>query len=333
MLRKLRLNSPEPIRRIIVSRTDHIGDVVLSLPVFASLKKCLPESEIMAFVSDYTADVARSSPYVDDVITYKAGDSIISTMMRFKIFQPDAILFLFPRFRLSAAAFLAGIPIRVGTNHRWYSFLFNKKVSEHRKYSVKNEAEYNTALAEVLGCKEKSFDITLKLDVAALDHVKNFLRENNLNKFIVVHPGSSGSAFDWSADRFRDLVTRLPDNLQTKVLVSGTVEEHSLCESISKGIPGVINTAGKFSLLEFIALLSEAEAFISSSTGPIHLAAAVGTPVIGIYPNKRPMTPVRWAPLTDKKIILTPKDGSDNLTLITVDEVLRSARELMPVNS
>jgi ADP-heptose:LPS heptosyltransferase len=320
-------------RRIIVSRTDHIGDVVLSLPVFASLKKCFPESHIMALVSNYTADVVRSSPNVDEVITYSVGESIISTMQKLKNANSDAILFLFPRFRLSAAAYLAGIPIKVGTAYRWYSFLFNRKVYEHRKNSVKNEAEYNIALIEMLGCKEKSFDTTLKLNFDALTRINHFLQENNLEKSIVVHPGSGGSAFEWGTDKFRKLVKAIPADLQAKVIVTGTAEEQSLCEDISKGIPEATNVAGKFSLLEFIALLSEAEVFISNSTGPIHLAAAVGTPVIGIYPNKKPMAPVRWAPLTDKKVILTPNDSSDNLSLITVDEVIESARKFISVNS
>ncbi|MFZ1081178.1 MAG: glycosyltransferase family 9 protein [Candidatus Kryptoniota bacterium] len=324
---------PQKFRRIIVSRTDHIGDVVLSLPVFASLKKCFPGSQIVALVSDYTADVVRSSPYVDEVITYSAGESIFSTVQKFKNAKLDAILFLFPRFRLSAAAYLAGIPIKVGTAYRWYSFLFNRKVHEHRKTSKKNEAEYNIALADILGCKKKSFDMTLKLNADAVARVKMFLEENNLGKFIVVHPGSSGSAFEWGADKFRKLVESIPADLQEEVIVTGTAPEHSLCEAISKGILRATNTAGKFSLLEFIALLSEADAFISNSTGPIHLAAAVGTPVIGIYPNKEPMTPIRWAPLTDRKVILTPNDGSDNLALITINDVIESTRKFISVNS
>lgn len=319
------------IKRIIVARTDRIGDVVLSLPVFASLKKCHPRIETIALVQDYTSDVVSSSPYVDSVVTYDPNESIYLTTKKLVRVNADAILFLFPRFRLSAAALLAGIRMRVGTAYRWYSFLFNTKVHEHRKISIKHEAEYNLALAEALGCREKIYDIRLNPNEEASNRVKAFLRENNIERFVIIHPGSGGSAFEWGQNKFRQLVESIIAKLDMKVIVTGTSSEFTLCKNTSNGI--AINTAGRFSLLEFIALLSEAEMFISNSTGSLHLAAAVGTAVIGIYPNNKPMTPVRWAPLIERKIILTPKDGSDDLSLVSVNEVMRSVLKLVTVKT
>lgn len=324
---------PQNFKKIIVSRTDRIGDVVLSLPAFATLKKNFPDSRTFAFVSDYTADIARSSPYVNKVITYNPNESIIKTFKKLKGIGADAIVVLFPRFKLAAASFLAGIPIRVGTAYRWYSFLFNRKVFEHRKKSTKNEAEYNLSLVESLGCKEKILDTTLSIDKISLDAVDLFLSQNCLTKFIVVHPGSGGSALEWSAENFREVVKYVADRFRWNVVISGTEDERFLCKKISEGIGNAINAAGRFSILEFMALLSKADLFISNSTGPLHIAAAVGTSVIGLYPNNKPMTPARWAPLTDRKIILTPKDGSDNLSLISVEDVLESIRKLIPAES
>ncbi len=327
------LRMSQEYKRIIVARTDRIGDVVLSLPVFASLKKYFPQSELTALVRTYTTDVVSSFESVDNVITYDPDESLIATRQKLKRMDADAIIFLFPRFRISAAAFLARIPVRAGTAYRWYSFLFNKKVREHRKDSVKSEAEYNLALAEALGCEEKVFDTKLNINNEALGRVKNFLSENAIEKYIIVHPGSGGSAFEWGEEKFRELIKSITGRLNLPVIVTGTATEHTLCKKVSSGIPKSINAAGKFSLLEFIALLSEAEVFVSNSTGPIHLAAAVDTPVIGIYPNDKPMTPVRWAPITDKKVILTPSDGSNNLSLISVDEVMWSLYKLMSVKT
>ena len=102
-------------RRIIVSRTDRIGDVVLSLPAFASLKKCFPDCELTAFVREYTAEVVRSFHAVDNICTYDPEESFLTTVGKLKRIQADAILFLYPRFRLAAAAFIAGLPVRAGT--------------------------------------------------------------------------------------------------------------------------------------------------------------------------------------------------------------------------
>ncbi|OYV86415.1 MAG: hypothetical protein B7Z63_04060, partial [Ignavibacteriae bacterium 37-53-5] len=121
--------------------------------------------------------------------------------------------------------------------------------------------------------------------------------------------------------------------LDVSVVVTGSASEKELCALVSDGNRKCRNAAGVFSIREFIALLSLADSFVSNSTGPIHLAASVGTPVVGIYPNNKPMTPIRWAPITEKKSILTPSDGSDDLTKVAVDDVLRSVREISAVKA
>lgn len=316
--------------RIVVARTDKIGDVVLSLPVFASLKKSFPDTELVALVRDYTADVVHSFHAVDRVVTYDPAESVRATRRKLKQINADAILLLFPRFRIALAASLAGVPVRVGTAYRWYSFLFNGKVHEHRKDSVKSEAEYNLALADKLGCKERILDAKIEVKPEVLEKVRQYLAGNHVRRFIAVHPGSGGSAHEWGEKNFRELTHVVSDTFGLNVLITGTSSEHELCEKISKGIPKSLNTAGQFSLLEFIALLSLAEAFLSNSTGPLHLAASVGTPVVGIYPNNKPMNPVRWAPVTDRKLIITPEDGSDDLSVVQVEQVVESLNKLLP---
>jgi ADP-heptose:LPS heptosyltransferase len=320
-------------KRIIVSRTDRIGDVVLSLPVFASLKECFPDCELIALVQGYTVEVVNSSADVSRAVVYDPAESLLSTIRKLRRLEADGILFLFPRFRLALAAFLAGIPIRVGTAYRWYSFLHNEKVREHRKDSVKSEAEYNLSLAAALGCSAKKFAARLSIDGEGLNAAKSFLKNNRVEKFIVVHPGSGGSAADWSGDNFRKLCDSLIRETDMEVVVTGSTAEEVLCASISRGNPGCINAAGAFSLREFIAFLSLATVFVSNSTGPIHLAASVGTPVVGIYPNNKPMTPARWAPITDKKVILTPPDGSDDLSKVRLEDVLRAAESFVAVKA
>lgn len=319
--------------RIIVSRTDRIGDVVLSLPVFASLKECFPRTELVALVRGYTAEIVSSFRAVDRVLVYDDSESSMTTAKKLKSVHADAILFLYPRFRLAAAAVLAGIPARVGTAYRSYSFLHNKRVHEHRRDSLKSEAEYNLSLAKAIGCKSRVMDSSLEIDGEALRKAERFLVQKGIDRFIVVHPGSGGSAADWSAGNFRRLCEKIPREFNMTIVVTGSAAERDLCTGISQGIGNCVMTCGEFSLREFIAFLSRAAAFVSNSTGPIHLAASVGTPVVGIYPNNKPMTPARWSPITDRKIILTPADGSDDLSSITVEKVFGSLRSIMPVDA
>lgn len=323
----------QEFRRIVVARTDRIGDVVLALPVFASLRNCFPKSRLIALVRSYTSDVVSSFPPVDEVMIYDPAETIGSTRDKLKHVDADAILLLYPRFKLAAAAFLAEIPVRVGTGYRWYSFLFNQKVQEHRKYSTRSEADYNLDLAAAIGCSERIMDIRLRVDESALKKVRDILAASGISRYFVVHPGSGGSASEWSGDKFRDLVRSITETHQAQVIVTGLENESERCNKLCAGLPRAVSMAGRFSLTGFIALLSGAELFISNSTGPIHLAAAVGIPVVGIYPNASPMTPVRWAPLTERKRILTPKDGSDNMSVVTVEEVADSIQELISAGS
>ncbi len=320
-------------RRITISRTDRIGDVVLSLPVFASLKQCFPDCELSALVQGYTAEVAASFHAVDDVTTYEKSEFILTTTKKLRSLRTDAILFLYPRFCLAVAAILAGIPVRVGSAYRWYSFLYNRRVHEHRKDSVKSEAEYNMSLARAIGCTTTVLDIRLEVDQNALGKAKAFLASNNIGRFVAVHPGSGGSAADWSAANFRELCEGITEHPGTSVVITGSAPESDLCSQIAAGNPRCLNSAGAFTIREFIALLSLADSFVSNSTGPIHLAASVGTPVVGIYPNNKPMTPARWAPIVGRKIILTPPDGSDDLTGVAVADVLRSVQDFLKVKS
>lgn len=323
---------PQP-GRIIVSRTDKIGDVVLSLPVFSSLKKCFPQTELVALVCGYTAEVVSAHRAVDRVAVYDNSESLFATAKKLRSIHADGILFLYPRFRLSAAAFLAGVPVRVGTAYRWYSFLYNRKVHEHRKDSLRSEAEYNLSLADAIGCSAKVIDTRLEIDREALRKARRFLTQRGIERFIVVHPGSGGSAADWSAENFRRLCELISADLKTTIVVTGSASERGLCTEISRGIENCIMTCGEFSLTEFMAFLSLAAGFVSNSTGPLHLAASVGIPVVGLYPTNKPMTPARWSPVTEQKIVLTPADGSDNLSLIGVEEVFRSIRSMMPVST
>ena len=316
-------------KKVVVSRTDRIGDVVLSLPVFATIKKCIPGITTYALVSDYALDVAGSSPFIDGVVGCAPRESVFSMYKKLRAIDADAIIVLFPRFRIALASILAGMPLRIGTAYRWYSFLFNCRVHEHRKESLKSEAEYNLSLVRPLGCTEDYLDVRLLVNEESSGYVQEFLDDNCLSRFAVVHPGSGGSAHDWSAENFRSVVKFVSENLGMDVIITGTQNEQAICRRVSEGISNAVNSAGRFSILQLIALISKARVFISNSTGPLHLAASVGTPVVGIYPNRNPMTPVRWAPITLKKIILTPDDGSDEVSRVTIKRVCESVESII----
>jgi ADP-heptose:LPS heptosyltransferase len=300
------------LRKILLIRTDRIGDVMLSLPMLPLIKEQFPLASITVMVQSYTRELVDGHSCVDDVLIYDAPTSVSSflawaRMLRRRGF--DAVILPYPRFRLSLLAYAAGIPLRIATGYRWYSFLFTHKIFEHRKDARHHELEYNLHLLSVMGIDSSAKKITFELPQSADAEktVSAFLSANRIapgESFAVLHPGSGGSARDWSAGKFSALGNRLQSDMGLKIVVTGGAQEarlvHQVCGSIQ---PTPASSAGEFSLTELAALVKRARLFVSNSTGPLHIAAAVGTPVAAFYPPIRQCSPTRWGPWTDKKII------------------------------
>jgi len=158
--------------------------------------------------------------------------------------------------------------------------------------------------------------------------------------FVILHPGSGKSARDWKPEYFGELARKLVSNNRVKVIVTGTSQEQTLVETVTKiGGNDVIPVIGKTSLREYCALASAAVLFIANSTGPIHIAAAVGVPVIGLYPQVPVLSAARWGPYTEKKTIVSPRgkpldckkcqgnrhQGCECMDSISVDEVYNAS--------
>ena len=137
------MNSP---KKILIVRTDRIGDVVLSLPMAELVKKKYPGCEVAYFIREYTSSLIDGNPFVDEVIIAEESEGkipFLKNLNKIKSKNFDTCVIANPTLRISLMMFFAGINNRIGTGYRWYSLLFNKKVFEHRKYGEKHELEFN----------------------------------------------------------------------------------------------------------------------------------------------------------------------------------------------
>ena len=348
--------NPQQYRRILIVRTDRIGDVILTLPLVRVLKTSMPQSRIAMLVRRYTAGLVEDNPDLEKIIYYDEGEKPVPLMrlvaeLRREHF--DVVVHTYPRFRLAIMTWIAGIPVRVGTGYRWYSFLFNKKVYEHRKDAKRHELAYNLGLLAALGWSVDYKNITPSLEVKAgtMEKVKSLLagfgvRESD--RLVVLHPGSGGSARNWSAKNFGLLGRHLCDLPNVRIVVTGTRTEQTLVDEVHSIVGGSSFTlVDGVNLKEYAALAKAASLLVANSTGPIHIASAVGTPVIGLYPHVVPMTADRWGPVTDKKAVFSPankppdcdKCVKEQLPLcecmdsISVDEVFKAAKQFLVYDS
>jgi len=310
-------------KNILIVRNDRIGDVVLSLPLAGLIKKHFPDCKITFLLRNYTKDIANDHPNIDDVIILKEDNGRIPVWKNVNQLKKglfDASIIVYPTFITALIIFLARVKFRVGSGYRWYSFLFNKKVFEHRKYAEKHELEYNVNLLKVFGIEEyistKNVLFDIHINKTSMEKVNRILTDSGVKfekKIIIVHPGSGGSAIDLPIEKFSELVKNLSLLNKVDIIITGNEDEKNICSTISSNT-NAIDLSGKFNLSEIICLIRLSEIFISNSTGPIHIAAALGKSTVGFYPKIRACSPERWGPYTQKKVIFTPEIECNDCT-------------------
>lgn len=294
-------------------------------------------------VREYTRQLVEHHPSVSSVIVWDEKSSLSHYTAVLKQHHFDIAIVPYPRFHLALLLFLARIPVRVGTGYRWYSFLFNKRVYEHRKDAKRHEAEYNINLLQALGINAAGEpEFIFPISDEAQRTVDTLLKREHIDSFVVLHPGSGGSARDWKAENFASLGDELERRFHLNIVLTGGKGEEKIVEKVKTSMQSVaISLVGKLTLEELAALYVRAKLFVSNSTGPLHIAAMVGTPVIAFYPPILQCSAARWGPYTKKKKVFTADNilcplckGSacqSNICMdqITVAQVTTAAEELL----
>ncbi|MFN8416357.1 MAG: glycosyltransferase family 9 protein [Cytophagaceae bacterium] len=315
------------IKRIILSRTDSIGDVVVSLATAAYIKKNHPETFIYFIGKKYTQSVIEHSPYVDYFID---RDKLMSEKSFPTYIIADAIVFLFPDYEL--AAFVKNhIPIRVGTAHRLKNWLYcNKRVFFNRSKSELHESQLNFYLLQPIynnpipSLEEiKSWNL---LKAKNNPNASDFILDTHSKLKVILHPKSKGSAREWPMYKYNEVVQRTPESI-VHFYISGTDAEGELIRHQCPELlthPNVTDITGKMDLNTFVDFIGMCDVLVACSTGPLHIAAALNKKAIGIFPPVRPMHPGRWAPLGKNSTVLVSSKTCPNCTKKTPCDCIHS---------
>ena len=290
-------------KRILISRTDSIGDVMLTLPITGYLKQQFPNCEIFFLAKNYTQPIIECAKYVDKFISWDAICKLskskqISTIKKFEI---DIVIHVFPNKLFAEIAKKAGISIRIGSSHRYFHWLTcNRLIDFTRINSNLHESQLNFQLL-------KPITGEVNLQIADMQYLSGFVSPeitenvcqyiNPFKRNIILHAKSKGSAREWGLTNFAKLIELLPkENYQ--IILTGTEEEGLLFRKVLVDpFPFVTDLSGKLTLNELIMLINKADALVACSTGPLHIAAALNKNAIGIYPPIKPIFPKRWGPI------------------------------------
>ena len=297
------------INRLLLSRTDNIGDVILTLPLSIWWKKKYPESKILFLGKEYTRAVIEACSAVDEFIS---ADQVLGEgsyekkIQLIKNIHADAIIHVFPGRILAKLAKDARIPLRIGTFNRiFHWFTCNKLIKLSRKNSRYHETELNFKLIEFLleddpkipSLEELSKTIILDKICPIRSDLTSLLDPKKIN--LILHPKSRGSAREWGLENFNQLIKNLSPE-QFKVFITGTREEGILCKNLLQENPSIHDMTGKLNLAELISFISHCDVLVAASTGPLHIAASTGIHAIGLFAPKHSIHPGRWGALGPK---------------------------------
>lgn len=298
--------------RILVTRTDRLGDVILATPVLRELKIRFPEAKISFLVQKAWTQILEYGDAVE-IIPFDPSLSEEALSLLLKDREFDRVYVLHDQQRVTRAVKLARIPERVGPYSTLRSFFsFNYGRFQKRSRCKLHEAEYNLDLVHPQLPAEKPDALPrawVETSPASKARAKEFLETNNLHqrKFVVIHPGSSGSARYVKIEVLYALAKKL---LQAgfSVCVSGGPSEVELLHLFKVRVPNVHLLGGDSTLgLGGMAeVYRHAKAVVAHGTGPLHLAAAVDTPTLAIFPPIFVLSEKRWGPLSSKREVWVP---------------------------
>lgn len=298
----------------------------MTLPAITALSEAFPKARLTAAVSAAVYPLAARLLPGKNVFSHSGSFFKFFSFLRSEKF--DLVVFFRPRPGTALAAFLAGVPKRLGTGYRGYSFLYNLQHYEHRHTAEKHEAEYSLGLLKAIGIDTPLRFDTLNIDAKEAEGAARAFGLDTKN-WAAVHPGSGGSSPNWPKKNYIELAKKLSD-AGFSILWTGTAFE-------LKDINGPgISLAGKTEIWDLACLYSLCKLVIAPSTGPLHLATLVGTPVVGIYSPVRVNSPRRWGPLGSKAKTLVPPAPECNcaagqcrrgncMELLKVEEVFQAA--------
>ncbi|NBX16974.1 MAG: lipopolysaccharide heptosyltransferase family protein [Proteobacteria bacterium] len=300
-------------KTIIISRTDKIGDVVLTLPMAGYIKASDPQTRIIFLGQPYTKAIIECSRHVDEFWDWKELAHLAPEESARLCAQAgaEAIIHVFPRPEIAKWAKDAGIPLRIGTRNRIYHWLrCNRLVKVSRRNSDAHESELNMSLLAGLGrinlppASQLPQYYGLSAKSQLNDKFKSLIDSTKFN--IILHPKSKGSAREWPIQKWAELAVLLPKD-KFKVFISGGPdEEKDLLEFFPRdGQSAIVNIAGMMPLDQFIAFIAAADGLVAASTGPLHIAAALGRCALGLYPPIRPMHGGRWGPVGERASFLS----------------------------
>lgn len=316
------------VKKILVIRTDRIGEVLLSTPILTALKEKWPLAEITVMARPEVKELIEDNPRVSEIIEYeeekgeikgnKGREGGIGEAFRlreiFKKRKFDIAIVVNPKREFHLAVFLAGIPVRAGFDRKW-AFFLTHKAKDLKFLARRHEVEYNLDLVRALGIepKDKRPVLVVKNKMTPSDHPR---------PLIAIHPCTSNPEKQWPPEYFSRLGDLLAEAGYGVAVVGGAENIGTAREVISRMRHKPLDLVGKTSLRELALFLKGCDFLVSGDSGPVHIASAFGTKVIALFGSADPGSkPRRWGPYGEGHTVIEKKRIEDILPSEVMAEI------------
>jgi lipopolysaccharide heptosyltransferase II len=344
------MDSWSAVRRLLCIRLDNMGDVLMTTPAIRALRESLPGARITLLGSPSGCAVARHIPEIDDAIEFAppwmkpscdgpGADEIIIAELMARRFDAAVIFTVYSQNPLPAAylCYLAGVPLRLAyCRENPYHLLTHWQPEVEPAKLVRHEVQRQRALVAAVGCRSANARLSFRVPLEASLKVEAL----GLKKpFVAVHPGASAPSRRYPAEQFAQAMDLLVDATGCELVFTGDGGERALVESVRQAMRAPTRSlAGRLSLPELGAMLQAADLLVANNTGPVHLAAALGTPVVDLYALTNPQhTP--WqvenrvlfhdVPCRNCYKSVCPQGHHDCLRRVEPERVAAAAEELL----
>jgi len=310
---------PERIRKILVIKLDHLGDVILALPAIRRLRQLFPNAEITALVGTWAKSLLEREPAIDKVLTFDFFDAdssrppkVLTAKQKATIkrwlaqFNFDLAIDLRRHSETREFLLLSSAKYTVGFaregEYPWLTIAIPYDLDTRGRRPRRHIAQELITLVELIALMgAANVDNSLRVESSEVQDVNKMfdkLLPKNSTLVVGMHPGVGQKIRQWPLNYFAQLADLFIERLSANVLFFGGAQDIKYVDEILEKMRngrGVVSVAGKLTLSQFLAAVKHCDLFIGNNTGPTHMAAALGIPTLGIYAGTN--DPREWAPI------------------------------------
>jgi len=333
------------INKILIIKPSSLGDIIHSLPTLVELRKLYPESYIAWVIFTHFAEILYGNQYLNEIILwnrYSGPIEFINMMKYIRDKHFDLVIDLQGLARTALISFYSGAKYKLGVpGLKELSYLFIKEVGPYSK--SQHAIERNLTIIRFLGYEPNSKLFPINISPGDEQYAKSFLSKNRYNfkkNLVGISPSAGIKQKMWEPEKFASIANKLIETYDCYIIIFGTEKDINIAEKIIELIRNknnVINAINKTSLKQLCALIKFCSIFIGNDTGPLHIAAALNVPTIGLY---GPSNPEQLGPYNKnstfiwKKLECSPCGTKPNcknnicMKQITVEEVYEKIKNI-----